>query len=62
MNAKEWETPPFLSDFWWIKLIKWRCNSPLLALNIGFPSNRHEGYVPSSYLVEKSPNNLETYE
>lgn len=24
--------------------------------------NGHEGYVPSSYLVEKSPNNLETYE
>ncbi|KAF6280832.1 IL2 inducible T cell kinase [Rhinolophus ferrumequinum] len=24
--------------------------------------NGHEGYVPSSYLVEKSPNNLETFE
>uniref|UniRef100_A0A8C0LHZ5 Tyrosine-protein kinase n=1 Tax=Canis lupus dingo TaxID=286419 RepID=A0A8C0LHZ5_CANLU len=24
--------------------------------------NGHEGYVPSSYLVEKSPNSLETYE
>ncbi|KAL4684108.1 hypothetical protein H8959_021802, partial [Pygathrix nigripes] len=24
--------------------------------------NGHEGYVPSSYLVEKSPNNLETYD
>lgn len=24
--------------------------------------NGHEGYVPSSYLVEKSPNKLETYE
>nr|XP_033783661.1 tyrosine-protein kinase ITK/TSK isoform X3 [Geotrypetes seraphini] len=24
--------------------------------------NGHEGYVPSSYLVEKTPNNLQTYE
>lgn len=31
-------------------------------LNTCFPLYRHEGYAPSSYLVEKSPNSLETYE
>lgn len=32
------------------------------TLTLVLPLNRHEGYVPSSYLVEKSPENLQVYE
>ena len=66
MSYQEWQLMwGSLTDKWLggSKLIKWKCeDESRISLNIDFPFNRHEGYVPSSYLVEKSANNLETYE